>query len=126
MELIWTAHQGKHLLVSGFVHPPTETRSWETLKLIGEKHIVTIKGLEGSIELLPTVRVCKPLIHRRRHHLLGQKKLIQGEVRQPLLETLPGQVQHLTRQPLLHLRLVSHEALIQATAPEALPTPALE
>ncbi len=57
MELIWTAHQGKHLLVSGFVHPPTETRSWETLKLIGEKHIVTIKGLEGSIDL-PTSRIC--------------------------------------------------------------------
>ena len=24
LELLWTAHQGEHLLVSGFVHPPTE------------------------------------------------------------------------------------------------------
>ena len=28
MELLWTAHQGEHLLVSGFVHPPTEDRAW--------------------------------------------------------------------------------------------------
>ena len=27
MELIWTAHQGEHLIVSGFVHPPTEERA---------------------------------------------------------------------------------------------------
>ena len=28
LELLWTPHQGDHLLVSGFVHPPTEVRAW--------------------------------------------------------------------------------------------------
>ena len=37
LELLWTPHQGQHLLVSGFVHPPTESRAWEALKLAGEK-----------------------------------------------------------------------------------------
>ena len=31
LELLWTAHQGEHLLVSGFVHPPTEARAWQAL-----------------------------------------------------------------------------------------------
>ena len=35
LELMWTAHQGDHLLISGFVHPPTESRAWEALKLAG-------------------------------------------------------------------------------------------
>ena len=51
MELIWTAHQGKHLLVSGFVHTPTEERHWKALELLGEKNFITIKGLEGSTDL---------------------------------------------------------------------------
>ena len=51
MELIWTCHQGKHLHISGYVHTPTEERHWKTLELIGEKNIVTIKGLEGGIDL---------------------------------------------------------------------------
>ncbi len=55
LELIWTAHQGTHLLASGFVHPPTENRAWETLKLTKEDDILTIKGLEGSTDL-PTGR----------------------------------------------------------------------
>jgi anthranilate phosphoribosyltransferase len=29
LELLWTPHQGDHLLISGFVHPPTEARAWE-------------------------------------------------------------------------------------------------
>ncbi len=51
MELIWTAHQGNHLLISGFVHPPTEKRAWEALEVFGEKDLMTIKGLEGSTDL---------------------------------------------------------------------------
>ena len=54
---MWTAHKGKHLIASGFVHPPTEKRIWETLKILGENDILTIKGLEGSIDL-PTSRAC--------------------------------------------------------------------
>ena len=51
MELLWTAHRGKHLLINGFVHPPTEKRHWKTLELMGENDLMTIKGLEGSTDL---------------------------------------------------------------------------
>ena len=55
LELLWTPHRGEHLLVSGFVHPPTESRAWEALAAAGEPEILTIKGLEGSTDL-PTTR----------------------------------------------------------------------
>jgi anthranilate phosphoribosyltransferase len=55
LELLWTPHRGEHLLVSGFVHPPTESRAWEALAAAGEREILTIKGLEGSTDL-PTTR----------------------------------------------------------------------
>jgi len=51
MELMWTCHHGDHLHISGYVHSPTEERHWKTLELMGEKDIVTIKGLEGGIDL---------------------------------------------------------------------------
>jgi anthranilate phosphoribosyltransferase len=57
LELMWTAHQGEHCLVSGFVHPPTETRTWEALRLAGETNLVTVKGLEGGTDL-PISRIC--------------------------------------------------------------------
>ena len=56
LELLWTPHQGDHLLVSGFVHPPTEERTWEALRAAGDPQVVTVKGLEGSTDL-PTSRV---------------------------------------------------------------------
>jgi anthranilate phosphoribosyltransferase len=55
LELLWTPHQGERLLVSGFVHPPTETRAWEALAGAGETDLLTVKGLEGSTDL-PTTR----------------------------------------------------------------------
>ena len=55
LELLWTPHRGDHLVVSGFVHPPTEPRAWETLRMAGEREVLTIKGLEGSTDL-PTDR----------------------------------------------------------------------
>jgi anthranilate phosphoribosyltransferase len=55
LELLWTPHQGQRLLVSGFVHPPTETRAWEALAGAGETDLLTVKGLEGSTDL-PTTR----------------------------------------------------------------------
>lgn len=55
LELLWTPHQGEHLLVSGFVHPPTESRAWEALQAAGETDVLTVKGLEGSTDL-PTTR----------------------------------------------------------------------
>ena len=57
MELLWTAHQGDHLLISGFVHPPTEERASQTLKLLNEENFIFIKGLEGGIDL-PITRTC--------------------------------------------------------------------
>ena len=57
LELLWTAHQGEHLLVSGFVHPPTEARAWKALDLAGETNVLTVKGLEGSTDL-PISRAC--------------------------------------------------------------------
>ena len=51
MELIWTCHQGNHLHISGYVHSPTEERHWKTLELMGEKNVITVKGLEGGIDL---------------------------------------------------------------------------
>jgi anthranilate phosphoribosyltransferase len=55
LELLWTPHRGEHLLVSGFVHPPTETRAWQALRDCGETDLLTVKGLEGSTDL-PTSR----------------------------------------------------------------------
>lgn len=57
LELLWTPHQGEHLLVSGFVHPPTESRAWDALHQAGETHLVTVKGLEGGTDL-PIGRAC--------------------------------------------------------------------
>ncbi len=51
MELIWSAHQGKHQIVSGFVHPPSAKRHMETLELLGEKNLMLIQGLEGSVDI---------------------------------------------------------------------------
>ena len=51
MELLWSAHRSKHLHISGFVHHPTEERHWKALELLGEEELITIKGLEGSIDI---------------------------------------------------------------------------
>ena len=55
LELLWSPHKGAHLLVSGFVHPPTESRAWSALAEYGERNVVTVKGLEGSTDI-PTSR----------------------------------------------------------------------
>ena len=57
LELLWTPHQGRHILVSGFVHPPTESRAWDALRQAGETDLVTVKGLEGGTDL-PIGRAC--------------------------------------------------------------------
>ncbi len=57
LELLWTAHEGKHINISGFVHSPTEERHCKVLNLHGEEEIITIKGLEGSIDI-PISRSC--------------------------------------------------------------------
>ena len=83
LELLWTPHCGNHLLVSGFVHPPTEKRAWEALATAGETEVLTVKGLEGSTDL-PTSRAGitarvrqgsleRLLVHPRDHGLHGDE-----------------------------------------------------
>ncbi|MFQ6539931.1 MULTISPECIES: anthranilate phosphoribosyltransferase family protein [Aphanothece] len=72
LELLWTAHRGPHLLVSGFVHPPTESRAWRALELSGETDVVTVKGLEGSTDL-PISRAC---ITARAHGGQGERLIL--------------------------------------------------
>ena len=83
LELLWTPHRGEHLLISGFVHPPTEKRAWEALELAGETDVLTVKGLEGSTDL-PASRagitarqhqgsVERLLLHPRDHGLHGEE-----------------------------------------------------
>lgn len=51
VELIWCPYRGPATIVAGFVHPPTESRFWETLALRRCERLVTVKGLEGSCDL---------------------------------------------------------------------------
>ena len=51
MELLWTSCEGKSLLISGFVHKPTEERAKKTLEILGREDFISIKGLEGSTDL---------------------------------------------------------------------------
>ncbi|MEY3736222.1 MAG: hypothetical protein RLZZ624_1281 [Cyanobacteriota bacterium] len=102
LELLWTPHQGEHLLVSGFVHPPTEQRAWEALLAAGEGDVLTVKGLEGSTDL-PTTRAGitarvrqgeaeRLLLHPREHGLEADEVAWQGPElwREQALEALIG------------------------------------
>ncbi|AIE75821.1 Anthranilate phosphoribosyltransferase [Synechocystis sp. PCC 6714] len=51
LELIWSPYAGKHHVVAGFVHPPTENMITEALTLRGVSAFTTVKGLEGSCDL---------------------------------------------------------------------------
>ncbi|MDJ0662001.1 MAG: anthranilate phosphoribosyltransferase family protein [Crocosphaera sp.] len=52
LELMWSPCSSPQVhIVSGFVHPPTETLFRETLKLRNFHHFTTVKGLEGSCDL---------------------------------------------------------------------------
>ncbi|NET39657.1 MAG: hypothetical protein F6K19_48145, partial [Cyanothece sp. SIO1E1] len=51
VELLWSPCGEDVHLVSGFVHPPTEDRARAALALRGNKHLTTVKGLEGSCDL---------------------------------------------------------------------------
>ncbi len=57
MELLWSPLKGDHILISGFVHPPTEERAKNTIKFFKNIKLISVKGLEGSIDL-PTSRPC--------------------------------------------------------------------
>jgi anthranilate phosphoribosyltransferase len=51
LELMWSPYQGKQLIVSGFVHPPTETNIREAFAQHGTNEFATVKGWEGSVDL---------------------------------------------------------------------------
>ena len=51
LELMWSPYQGKQLIVSGFVHPPTEINIRQAFALHGITDFVTVKGWEGSVDL---------------------------------------------------------------------------
>ena len=56
LELLWSCYPDPHLQVSGFVHAPTEQMMGDTWALLGQASGITVKGLEGSVDL-PTSRV---------------------------------------------------------------------
>jgi anthranilate phosphoribosyltransferase len=103
LELLWTPHQGDRLLVSGFVHPPTEQRAWQALRACGEEEVLTIKGLEGSTDL-PTTRagiaarlrgeLCERLLLHPRDHGITAPEVAWESLdvwREQALEALRGQ-----------------------------------
>ncbi|UBF24622.1 anthranilate phosphoribosyltransferase family protein [Kovacikia minuta CCNUW1] len=51
MELMWAPYAGDARIISGFVHPPTETMFQEAFAYRGVTHFTTVKGLEGSCDL---------------------------------------------------------------------------
>ncbi|MGJ3244698.1 MAG: anthranilate phosphoribosyltransferase family protein [Elainellaceae cyanobacterium] len=57
LELIWCPYDGEAILVSGFVHPPTEHMIQEALAHHDMHRFITVKGLEGSCDL-PRDRTC--------------------------------------------------------------------
>lgn len=50
-ELLWHPYTGNHHVISGFVHPPTETMMQEAFAFRGTQQFTTVKGLEGSCDL---------------------------------------------------------------------------
>jgi anthranilate phosphoribosyltransferase len=51
VELMWCPYAGRVHLMTGYVHPPTESLFKRTLALRGIEELTTIKGLEGSGDL---------------------------------------------------------------------------
>ena len=51
VELLWCPFAGPAHLISGFVHPPTETVALAALALRGTALVTTVKGLEGGVDL---------------------------------------------------------------------------
>lgn len=57
VELFWCPYAGEALIVSGFVHPPTEEMARLAFAMRGTQQFITVKGLEGSCDL-PRDRTC--------------------------------------------------------------------
>lgn len=103
LELFWCPYAGDCLLVSGFVHPPTEGMAYEAFSLRGTGNYITVKGLEGSCDL-PRDRTCiiglghKPgepierlLLHPRDYGLAGTDvPLEEATIAQQMQAVLQG------------------------------------
>jgi anthranilate phosphoribosyltransferase len=63
LELLWSCCPDGDLQVSGFVHAPTEALIHDSLASVGTAEVITIKGLEGGVDL-PISRVAIAA-HRR-------------------------------------------------------------
>jgi anthranilate phosphoribosyltransferase len=50
-ELMWSPYRGAQRRVVGYVHPPTAALAQQTFALLGVDDFVTVKGLEGSVDL---------------------------------------------------------------------------
>jgi anthranilate phosphoribosyltransferase len=110
LELIWSPYRGKQILLSGFVHPPTEVVMTETFALRGIDHYATIRGLEGSVDLpiarvsvigrhLPATGWQRITLHARNYELGGDDpKLTTAEaIAQEIRATLEGKMSDYTK-----------------------------
>lgn len=91
LELIWCPYAGNAHIVSGFVHPPTETMLREALALQGtNQQFTTVKGLEGSCDLprdrtaiiglgQPDFSIERLLLHPRDYDMDGKEVPLEDE-----------------------------------------------
>jgi len=76
LELLWSCYRSPALQVSGFVHAPTEDLAGATWRLLGQSEGLTVKGLEGGVDL-PTSRVAVAG-HWRRGSALPERLLLHA------------------------------------------------
>lgn len=105
LELIWSPYGGKQILLSGFVHPPTEAVMIDTFALRGIDHYATLRGLEGSVDLpiarisvigrhLPDTGWQRITLHARNYGLDGDdpKLATADAIAQEIKHTLDGKI----------------------------------
>jgi len=110
LELIWSPYQEQQILLSGFVHPPTEAVMSETFALRGIAHYATLRGLEGSVDLpiarvsvigrhLPNTGWQRITLHARNYDLGGDdpKLTTAHAIAQEISATLEGKMSDYTK-----------------------------
>jgi anthranilate phosphoribosyltransferase len=75
IELFWCPYAGDALVVSGYVHPPTEEMARATFALRGVDRFMMVKGLEGSCDL-PRERTCIISVHQPNANLPDDRLLL--------------------------------------------------
>lgn len=97
VELFWCPYAGEAVVVSGYVHPPTEGLVQNTFALRGIQSFITVKGLEGSCDLprdrTAIIGVQRPHAEFERHLLHSRDYDLHGlEVSLPPTDTLIEQM----------------------------------